>query len=171
MTISFISRRRDASIFDAPTQVLVNPVNCVGTMGKGLAKAFAARFPTHVHSYQNAIQNGDLRVGHPVLVFAGEDAVGAQQPAGFLLATGELEKMILLFPTKDDWKKPSQLEWVHQGVLNMLSEIEPGKYKGIAFPALGCGLGGLDWVEIKNLFRHLAPQLEKAFGTVLVYEP
>lgn len=124
------------SIFDIKeASVLVCPVNCVGVMGKGLAKQFSEVFPRLVRPYQNACEKGILRPRKPILV-----PMGGIRPFG--------SKYVCLFPTKDHWRNPSKIEWIEDG-LAWCADQEVNKYaygakKAIwAFPLLGAGLGGL----------------------------
>lgn len=111
----------------------VIPVNCAGAMGRGLAKQCADRY-THVYSlYRDALFRGDLRVGKPVLVDGGQ---------------------FCLFATKNHWKYPSKLEWIEDGLRSFRDELINDCVKPILMPPLGCGLGGLEWLDVVNLIVH-----------------
>ncbi|KKN78115.1 hypothetical protein LCGC14_0353420 [marine sediment metagenome] len=128
------------SIVDSKAQVLVNPVNCVGVMGTGLAEEFKKRWPEMFEKYVEVCDNGNLAPGRVWLWY-----VWNQTPE------------ILLFPTKDNWREPSSLGLIESG-LEYFSKFRWLFYKDIAFPKLGCGLGGLDWADVQPLMeRYLEP--------------
>ena len=137
-------------IFSSPAQVITNPVNCVGAMGAGLAREFKKRFQGLFEDYKERCESGELKPGRPYL-FESDSA------------------QVLNFPTKRHWQDKSKLEDVEAG-LKFLSQnyAEMGVFY-LALPALGCGLGGLEWADVKALIdKHLGklPDLE-----VVVYEP
>jgi O-acetyl-ADP-ribose deacetylase (regulator of RNase III) len=137
------------NLFDSGAQTLVNPVNCRGVMGKGLAKVFKDRWPEMFRQYQEACKKGEVRPGYPFL-FKGDD------------------RQILSVPTKDDWKKPSTYEMVEAGLKAIRERYRDWGITSIAMPALGCGLGGLEWSEVRSLIEtHLA---DVSIG-IEVYEP
>lgn len=140
------------SIFESGAEALVCPVNCVGVMGAGLAKEFKKRFPQIMSIYKGAADACLLKIGqtssYPKHIYG----------AG-----------IVLFPTKDHWRHPSEMEYIRQGLLELLSAVKALGFTSIAIPALGCGLGGLDW----NVVR---PLIEEAFKDlpdvrVMLYPP
>lgn len=118
----------------APTQAIVNPVNCVGVMGAGLAKHLARAFPDVEDDYKWACQEGWLHPGQPHLI----DLRGDQMPY-----------MMVLFPTKDHWRNPSKLEWITEGLQSLVVMCVDHQIPSIAIPALGCGLGGLSWPVVR----------------------
>ena len=128
------------NIFESNAQVLVNTVNTVGVMGKGLAKEFKRVYPDMFKQYQKFCEEG-------------------------LLTTGKLQvyktsnKWVLNFPTKANWRHPSKLEYVEQGLQKFVDNYEKQGITSIAFPMLGCGNGGLSWEEeVKPLMeRYLKP--------------
>lgn len=135
-------------IFESPASVLVNPVNCVGVMGKGLAMKFKQRFSAMYAEYHKLCVQGKMQIGTLHLV---EDGL----------------TKILLFPTKDHWRNPSQLEDIEIGLKAFCNSYESMGIDLIAFPKLGCGCGGLVWDEVKQLMaKYLAPLPIE----VLVYE-
>ena len=125
------------NIFWSSAEALTNPVNCVGIMGKGLAADFRDRFPENHIQYKLACQANDLRIGHP---FVHKEMRG-------------LPKYIVNFPTKEHWRNNSKLEDIDTGLANLVKLIESYKIKSIAIPALGCGLGGLEWEDVKQLIE------------------
>lgn len=132
------------SIFNSGASAIVNPVNCVGVMGGGLAKAFADRYPEMERDYNMYCASGLLRPGmvHSYYSNLEEDPI------------------ILNLPTKDDWRDPSTIEYVHDGLMALATFLNRFNIDSVAVPALGCGLGGLAWepVELKlNMTSTLTP--------------
>lgn len=126
---------KHGSIFDSECEALVNPVNCVGVMGAGLALEFKKRFPGMFKSYIKDCDSGNLKIGH-ITVY-----IGLDYPA------------VVNFPTKNHWKQKSKIEYIEQGLNALVDLMKNGFPESIAIPALGCGLGGLDWVDVERLIR------------------
>lgn len=122
------------NIFDSPAQTLVNPVNTVGVMGKGLALEFKKRYPKMFEEYKKQCRDGWLYVG------------------SFMLWRAK-DHFVLNFPTKKHWKDPSSLIYVEAGLLSLANEYESYGISSIAFPRLGCGNGGLDWKTVKPVME------------------
>jgi O-acetyl-ADP-ribose deacetylase (regulator of RNase III) len=128
-------------IFRSECEALVCPVNVVGVMGAGLALAVAKRWPLLVPAYQAACQTRRLRIG----------AIWT-----FPVRTGP--RLVVCFPTKGDWRKPSRMEFIDAGLLSLVEMIARDGIESIAMPALGCGLGGLPWREVEpRIVRALEP--------------
>lgn len=126
-------------LFTSQAQTLVNPVNCVGVMGKGLALAFRRRFPAMYVDYVARCRRGEVRPGRPYL-FTGTTP------------------WILNFPTKDHWRNPSRLTFIEDGLKALVDQISIWGIHSLALPALGCGLGQLSWEEVRPLLvRYLQP--------------
>ena len=143
---------RHGNILDDDADALVNPVNCVGVMGAGLAKQFAERWPEIVEGYTAICADGTLRIGGNAIMRRNDG------------------KRVILFPTKQHWRDKSRLGDISTGLHNLkpiLATFRPF-IGSIAVPALGCGLGGLRWSDVKPLIQtHLGPlDLD-----VRVYEP
>lgn len=119
-------------IFDSECEAIVNPVNCVGVMGKGLAKQFKEKFPENFQRYKQCCDSKQLTIGR-------------------CLTVSEAGKLIINFPTKDHYKYPSQEAYIEQGLDALVRHISHFKIKSIAIPPLGCGLGGLDYRVVKNM--------------------
>ncbi len=129
----------NGDIFASQAQVIVNPVNCRGVMGAGLALAFKQRYPEMFAAYVQECQGGQLRIGQPALY-------RASQP------------WILNFPTKDHWRDPSKLEYIEQGLQFLATNYHQLGITSIAFPKLGAGHGLLPWNEVGPLMAgYLAP--------------
>ena len=125
-------------LFSSRCEAWVNPVNTVGVMGAGLALAFRRRFPAMVRDYQLRCRRRLVRPGEPYLY---------RQPSG---------PSILCFPTKRHWRDPARLEDVLAGLLALPALVAAEGLRSLAVPALGCGLGGLAWPEVRpHLERHL----------------
>jgi len=123
------------SVFETPAQTIINTVNCVGVMGKGLAAACSDRWPAMFDAYRQRCLNGELKPGK--LLLYKTDTV-----------------WILNFPTKINWKYPSKIEWIEAGLQSFVRNYERMGITSINIPPLGCANGGLDWVtEVEPLIR------------------
>ncbi len=141
-------------LLQAKVDVLVNPVNCVGVMGRGLALAFRAAYPANFTAYKEACTRGALQPGI-LLTF---DRIPPHSP-----------RYIINFPTKIHWRGTSRMEYIEQGLTALTAEVQRLEIRSLALPPLGCGLGGLRWADVK-------PRIESAFAVlsevrVLIYEP
>ena len=124
-------------IFNSQMETIVNPVNCVGVMGKGLALEYKRRYPALFLSYKSACARK--------LIIPGRVYVSRQQ-----------DKKVLLFSTKDHWKDPSKYEYIDSGLSYFAKNYKDLNIQSCAFPRIGCGLGGLDWEKVKALLeKHL----------------
>jgi O-acetyl-ADP-ribose deacetylase (regulator of RNase III) len=142
------------NLLEAPAEVLVNTVNTVGVMGKGIALMFKERFPENFQAYKADCDSGDVKVGKMHITMPME-------------LSGP--KWIVNFPTKQHWRRPTELEWVQAGLADLRTFIEREKVKSIALPPLGCGNGGLDWEVVKEeIVSHLS---ELPDTEVMIYEP
>jgi len=126
----------DGSLFHSPARVLVNTVNVVGVMGKGIAKDFKAFFPEMFHDYQLRCENKTIDIGK-LQLYRGP------------------HKWVLNFPTKKHWRNPSKPEYIEAGLRAFVSGYARNGITSIAFPRLGCGNGELDWE------RQVRPLLER----------
>lgn len=128
------------NIFNSSCEAIVCPVNCKGVMGAGLALKMKLEAPANFKVYRNACTKGQLSVGKVLVVPTQE------LPNHF--------RYIINFPTKDDWKDPSEIDYIVKGLRNMIQIARSIGLTSIAIPALGCGCGKLDWsivrVEIEN---------------------
>ncbi len=141
------------NLLEANSQALVNTVNTVGVMGKGIALQFKEAYPSNYKIYVNACKLGKFNIGE-------------------LLITSELtldkEKIIINFPTKKDWKQRSSYLYIEKGLEALRRELEKGVITSIAIPPLGCGNGGLDWQKVKSLMEQYLGDLETQ---IFIYEP
>lgn len=149
---------KTGNILDSGAAALVNPVNCVGVSGAGLAKAFALRYPRWAAAYKVAAKRGEIRIGH-VWRHAADVAFDAP--------------LIYALPTKQHWREPSRLEDVAAGLRSLPADVVCGEFKplSIAIPAVGCGLGGLDYRDVRPLIVAAAERMERAGVTVYLYPP
>jgi O-acetyl-ADP-ribose deacetylase (regulator of RNase III) len=127
---------RIGNILKANVQALVNPVNCMGVSGKGLALQFRRAWPTNYLSYVMACKGGQLKPGRL-----------------HIFPTGRLgnPKWIINFPTKDDWRGKSKLIYVEAGLDALVGQLLINRIESVAIPPLGCGLGRLNWDDVKPL--------------------
>jgi len=145
---------RTGNLLESEAQVLVNTVNTVGVMGKGIALQFKNQFPHNFKVYAKACKEKSLQIGQLLIV---EDQS---------LLYGK--KVIVNFPTKTDWKKPSEYQYIELGLVELAKFIQDNHIQSIAIPPLGAGNGGLDWSKVRQLLeKHLA-HLD---CPIWVYEP
>jgi len=121
------------NIFESNAQTLVNTVNCVGVMGKGIAAEFKKRFPDMYNDYKNRCDNGLLRPGEPYIY------------------KSTIKPWIINFPTKDHWRSVSKLKDIEKGVDIILDKYKEWDVTSLAVPPLGCGNGQLDWRDVGPL--------------------
>lgn len=140
-----ITYKFDQNIFDSQCQTLVNTVNCVGVMGKGLALQFKEKYPLMYKAYLRACSQGLLKSGGDLWLW--------QEP--FILPFCEMppRSQVLCFATKEHWRDPSQYRWVDRGLHTLAQEYEKMGITSIALPKLGCTNGGLDWGTVKGLME------------------
>jgi O-acetyl-ADP-ribose deacetylase (regulator of RNase III) len=142
---------QNGNIFDSKCEALVNPINCVGVMGKGLAKQFKEKFPTMFVQYKTDCQVG-LYSQMQIRIYNYD-------------TKNPIYKYIVCFPTKYYWKDASKYLYIVDG-LKQLCIFLP-KIKSIAIPKLGCGLGELDWNIVKVLIEE---QLKDSNCLIKIYE-
>jgi len=130
-------------IFRSRPDALVCPVNAVGTMGKGIALEFKRRFPEIVRPYKWACRNGRLSAGHVMMVSL------VVQPHLF----EHRRPSIILFATKQHWMDPSSLKWIASGLRQLRDQYRRWNLRSVSMPQIGCGLGGLSWVDVLPLIK------------------
>ncbi len=144
---------RSGDIFKADAEAIVNTVNCVGIMGRGIALQFKKAYPANFRAYEAACKAGEVQPGRM-----------------FVHETGKFTpRFIINFPTKRHWKGKSRVEDVEAGLVALAQEIKARAIKSIAIPPLGAGLGGLDWNDVR-------PRIEAALRDlpdvqVIIFEP
>ncbi len=141
-------------LFESNVDALVNTVNTVGVMGKGVALQFKRRYPENFKAYQKAYKNDELAVGKMFIFDLGE----VSQP-----------RFIINFPTKKHWRSPSKLEYIDLGLDALVEEIKRLNIQSIAVPALGSSNGGLDWNDVKPRIINKLADLSNV--DILVFEP
>ena len=127
-------------IFNSPAQVLVNTVNTVGVMGKGIALSFKKKYPEMFTIYRKACDKHQLVIGK-LMLWYGPD------------------HWILNFPTKEHWRNPSKMEYIEKGLMAFQRKYADYNITSIAFPKLGCGNGELDWEQVKPLMEKYLKEL------------
>jgi len=142
------------SLLEASADALVNTVNTVGVMGKGLALQFRQAYPANFRAYQAACRHGEVRLGR---MFVYKPGVPGQP------------RYLVNFPTKGQWSDRSSLDGIRDGLADLRRVILDRGITSIAVPPLGCGNGGLDWRDVR-------PLIEGALGglpgvSVLLYPP
>ena len=135
-------------------EAIVNTVNCVGVMGRGIALQFKKKYPENFKKYATACKNEEVAIGK-IFVFKTKASM--------------YPKYIINFPTKYHWRGKSKIEYIVQGLDDLLNVILKEEIKSVALPPLGCGLGGLNWKDVKEVIEK---KLSKLTDTkVIVFEP
>ena len=138
----------------AEREALVNTVNCVGVMGRGVALAFKRRFPANFKAYKTACEWGEVELGR-MFVFETHQLA--------------LPHYIINFPTKRHWRGRSRMEDIDSGLEALVAEIRRLDVRSIAVPPLGAGLSGLPWNEVRGRIERTLEALSDI--RVVVFEP
>lgn len=149
--MTIILKTTNDDMFESDAEVLVNAVNCVGVMGGGLAKVFKDRYPDMFNKYKIQCDMGLFRIGTVSVTGVDND------------------QYIINLPTKNDWRNPSELIYVIRGLTALMSAVEDYEFESVAVPALGCGLGGLDWHVVQPYIYMLEDALPDV--TWMIYPP
>ena len=138
-------------ILAADAEALVNTVNCVGIMGRGIALQFRKAFPDNFKAYEAVCKRGELQPGQM-----------------FIYETGSLTnpRYVINFPTKRHWREPSRLEDIEAGLVDLVRVVREKRIESLALPALGCGLGGLSWDDVKPLIERAMQSVPKTRAIV-----
>lgn len=144
---------KKGNLLDSGADALVNTVNTVGVMGKGIALQFRNTFPENYKRYLAACQSKSLDVGQ-LLIVEEKTLLG--------------EKTIINFPTKKHWKSPSQYDYVSSGLVALREALPKLPVSSVAIPPLGCGNGGLDWARVKPMIENALDGLDM---DIFVFEP
>ena len=147
-------RFTQGDILKANTEAIINTVNTVGVMGKGIALAFKKAYPDNYRKYKQACEASELQVGR-MLVYE----TGLPQP-----------RIIVNFPTKKHWRHPSKYEYIASGLEALKENIRAHQIRSISIPPLGCGNGGLDWSRVKPMILEALKELAEEVD-ILLYEP
>lgn len=149
MTVEFTK----GNILRAEAEALVNTVNCVGIMGRGIALQFKKAFPKNFRAYEAACKRGEVEPGRM-----------------FVFETEQLSpKFVINFPTKRHWRGKSRIEDIESGLEALIAIIRDRKIRSIAIPPLGAGLGGLAWSEVRPLIE--AALLQVPDVRAVIFEP
>ena len=147
-------RYTQGNLLEASTEALVNTVNEVGVMGKGIALMFREAFPQNMRIYEAACQAKEVHVG-TMLTVRERDLTG--------------ERWIINFPTKKHWRHPSKMPWIREGLKDLARVIREKHIRSIAIPPLGCGNGGLEWSQVRREIEHELDGLSNV--EIVVYAP
>ena len=142
------------NILESDAQALVNTVNTMGIMGKGIALQFKKAYPRNFYAYQKACKQKEVVIGK---LFVTKDSN---------LNSGE--KIIINFPTKKDWRKPSEYCFIEKGLDDFINIAEKYQIKTVAFPPVGAGNGGLEWEKVKKIIEQ---KLQTLNIDIFIYEP
>jgi len=142
------------NILTDDAEALVNTVNCVGVMGKGIALQFKKAFPENFKAYESACRKEEVRPGRM-----------------FVFETGQMfnPRYIINFPTKRHWRSKSRYEDIESGLKALVREVRQRKIRSIAIPPLGSGLGGLQWRRVKAMIEAAFEEMPDV--RVKLYEP
>lgn len=140
------------NIFESDCQAIINTVNCVGVMGGGLAKQFRQRYPYMNDAYQRICARGEMRPGRIWPYWDGHE-----------------RRWLINFPTKLDWRNPSELSYIEDGLKDLRRVTADLHLDSIAVPPLGCGLGGLRWDDVLPLIKEYLGDLDRV--RVEIYPP
>lgn len=145
---------KTGNILTDDSQAIVNTVNCVGVMGKGLALQFKQAFPENFKRYKSACEQNRVAIGK-MFITEYDDMFS--------------KKYIINFPTKDHWKGKSKQEYIESGLDDLIANINKFNIKSVAIPPLGAGLGGLNWQLVRHVIIEKLSQMDELM--VNVYEP
>jgi O-acetyl-ADP-ribose deacetylase (regulator of RNase III) len=145
---------RTGNLLESEAEALINTVNTMGVMGKGIALQFKNMFPNNFKLYANECKNKGVRVGQ--LLVTEEESLLAGK------------KIIINFPTKTNWRFPSEYQYIESGLKELVKVIKQNNIKSIAIPPLGAGNGGLDWNRVKQIMEIYLSDLA---CDIYIYEP
>ena len=143
----------EGNILESKAMALVNTVNLEGIMGKGIALQFKKQFPNNYKLYKKACEDGTIGIGK-LFVTKEQTIFGL--------------KTIINFPTKTDWRKPSEYVYIEKGLDDLIRVIRDYQIDSIAIPPLGAGNGGLNWERVKDIMER---KLTSLSIEIFVYEP
>lgn len=145
---------KQGDILESQADAIVIPVNCKGVWGAGLALDAKRKWPLAFREYRSDYEAGVVRPGR----------ISVCRP--YIPNSNQL---IFAFPTKDHWREPSRLIWIHAGLTSMVTDLAIQECRSVAVPPLGCGLGGLAWADVRPLIEQHLSAIDGL--TVEVYEP
>ena len=144
------------NILEQKTEAIVNTVNCVGVMGRGIALSFREAYPENYRAYKKACEKGEVVPGRMFVHLAGDMFS---------------KKYIINFPTKRHWREKSRIEDIRSGLANLVSVIKELRIKSVTIPPLGCGLGGLDWKVVRPIIESALKELSGVEINIIEPEP
>jgi O-acetyl-ADP-ribose deacetylase (regulator of RNase III) len=136
---------------------LVDPVNCIGVSGKGLALKFKHEFPSAVHEYERWCKTEQARTGRVHCVATNDGPTFA--------------RYVVFFPTKTTWRLPSELSYVEDGLRALVELTHTADIRSLSVPSLGCGLGGLPWAEVLPLIEDAVSKMPSTVERVRIFAP
>lgn len=139
------------NLLTADVEALINTVNTVGVMGKGIALQFKRAYPANYKAYRSACERGDVRRGQ---IFMFDTAIKGPR------------RYVINFPTKQHWKNASRLEDIRTGLDDLVRLINEHSITSVAIPALGCGNGGLDWAQVRPLIEMAVERMPQTRAVV-----
>lgn len=142
------------NLLESDAEALVNTVNTVGVMGKGIALQFKNQFPENFKIYAKACKNNEFQIGQLLI----------NRESSLLYG----DKLVINFPTKTDWRKPSELSYIEKGMIQLVEEIKKRNIKSIAIPPLGAGQGGLDWEKVRRMMEYYLKDVD---AVITIYQP
>lgn len=145
---------KTGNLLDSKAEALVNTVNTVGIMGKGIALQFKNMFPNNFKLYARACENKEMDIGK--LLVTEDESIFAGK------------KIIINFPTKTSWRKPSEYSYIEKGLIELVKIIDERAIRSIAIPPLGAGNGGLDWNKVRLM---LEEKLANVDCDIYIYQP
>jgi O-acetyl-ADP-ribose deacetylase (regulator of RNase III) len=145
---------KKGDIFTEDVEALVNPVNCAGIMGRGVALQFKKAWPENYKAYAEACRKHEVQPGR-MFVF---ENIRFTNP-----------RYIINFPTKRHWRDPSRMEDIESWPAALVEEIQKRNIQSIAMPAIGAGLGGLPWIQVRGLIETAMIRLDET--NIIVLEP
>lgn len=164
-------RTSNEELIKSNAQALVNTVNTVGVMGKGVALLFKEKFPENYKQYRKKCKKQEIVIGK-MYIYTIEPAQPRMElgDASHEQQHVDRPKWIINFPTKKHWRSPSKIEWIEQGLIDLKRVIKDSDIRSIALPQLGCGNGGLDWKEVKPLIEEAFKDSLEVEVTIHVYQ-
>lgn len=145
---------KTGNLLESSCYVLVNTVNTVGVMGKGIALQFKNEFPHNFNVYYSACKSNKLQIGNLLPVKDHSVLLG--------------ERLIINFPTKTHWQLPSEYSYIERGLIAFAHFVKTERLTKIALPALGCGNGGLNWLIVKEIISEHLQEIDANFE---IYTP
>jgi len=132
---------KQGDMFQTDAEAIVNTVNCVGVMGKGVALTFKNKWPANFKAYKAECDAKRLRPGR-MFIFDNADMLNLVKP-----------RFLINFPTKDHWRGKSKMSFIEDGLDDFIIQIQKYNIQSVAIPPLGCGNGGLPWTDVKKIIE------------------